>query len=667
MRELAVPSFTFFVGKGGVGKTTVSSSFALHRAAQSPRRRVLLISSDPAHSLSDALEVKLGARPTRLRTTGKLWAAQIDPEWQIKRFLKTERGDILDLLSKGSLFQREELEPLLDTALPGMAEVAALLAIHDLIDSDFDDIVIDTAPMGHAIRLFQMPEHFARFLNVLKAAAARDQVLAQRFGGRIPAQPSVERWARMVGHVEAALAAEGSEIMMVTTPEPFSLKQAARSAAMFEDQQEKQRISAVVLNRVVSYPADCPACTRRASETRKAATFLTKNFKGARILHAEDPGSPIFGLVKLRAFGAHVFSGRPLPKAVVTHAPKAAAMKLAALSWPELSAPLTLTVGKGGVGKTTISAGLAFHQRELQKRGAKDSRHKNAVAICSVDPAPSLDDIFEQKVEDRLIPVLGDRSFCAAELDAGREFARWADQLRSRISAATSSEQRGLHVDLTLDRDFLLSLLDVVPPGIDEVFAVFRILDLLDEGGPVVIDMAPTGHALEVLATPARLLAWSRLLLKTLAAHRTLPFAQDAAVDLATMAQRVRDLSAMLQDARRCSVLVVTLAEPLPDRETIRLLRSLKDLRVPVARVFVNRVRLESDTRSSRGSTRREKCPRCRSSREWQRYVLAEMQRQLRGKQIYVVPEFSAQIMGAKALQRLTRRLWQIRKAPERK
>ncbi len=145
-------------------------------------------------------------------TAGCLWARQLDAEKQINAFLKIEREEILGLLNRGSLFTGDELASLLDTSLPGMAEVAALLAIHELLDSKFEEIVVDTAPMGHAIRLFQMPQHFARFLDLLAAAALRDVVLARHFGGRVQRQPAVERWSRMVDRVESALSMEGSKI-----------------------------------------------------------------------------------------------------------------------------------------------------------------------------------------------------------------------------------------------------------------------------------------------------------------------------------------------------------------------------------------------------------------------------------------------------------------------
>ena len=303
-----------------------------------------------------------------------------------------------------------------------------------------------------------------------------------------------------------------------------------------------------------------------------------------------------------------------------------------------------MTLGKGGVGKTTISAALAYHQRKTAK--------EQAVSICSIDPAPSLDDVFAAKVGDELRPVLGDRQLRAAEFDAMSAFQLWARSLRTRLRDAMSTEQSGLHLDLSLDRDFLLALLDVVPPGIDEIFAIFRILDLLRSGERVVIDMAPTGHALEVLRTPARLLAWSRLLLKTLAAHRTLPIAQDAAVEIATLSQSVRELAAMLRDGKRCQVIAVTLPEPLPDYETARLLRALKEVDAPLSAVFINRVLLGEPG----------DCKRCKLAAEWQAASLVHLQKQLRGRQIYITAESESEIAGRQALNKFTQKLWRVGK-----
>jgi arsenite-transporting ATPase len=632
----------FFVGKGGVGKTTISSAYALWAAASLPRAKLLLLSTDPAHSLGDVLQVKLSDKPKRLASSGKLWARQLDADKQIKRFLTSEREEILSLLNKGSLFSRHELEPLLDTTLPGMAEVAALLAIHELLASDYDEIVVDTAPMGHAIRLFQMPTHFARFLAVLETAARRDVVLAQHFGGYVQRDPALDRWSLLVEQVGSALSANGSKLVMVTTPEPFSLKQAVRSAPVFSGAESPNRISEVVLNRIIDGNTTCPHCHRRVAQSRSAQGFLRKHFSAVKVFAAQDPGGPILGLAALRSLGAHVFDGRKLPSSVVRKAPKTKPVELQPTEWPLLETPLTLTLGKGGVGKTTISAALAVHHRS--------TAGKQAVGLCSIDPAPSLADILGEPVTNEPHAVLGDSKLRVAELDATAEFRQWADELRVRIDQAMTGEQSGLHLDLSLDREFLLALLDVVPPGVDEIFAVFRILDLLQPDELAVIDMAPTGHALEVLRTPARLLAWARVLLKTLAAHRTLPFARDAGVELARLSQNVRDVAAMFSDRKRCRVAVVSLPEPLPDYETARLVKMLHDLKTPLGAVFLNRVMWPGTGH----------CGRCQRTGAWQAASIFSLRRKLRGADFYVVREFDSSVAGARALQRFTRELWRL-------
>ncbi len=633
--------FTFFVGKGGVGKTTVSSAYALHQAAKRPRRPVLLLSTDPAHSLADILQTKFGDVPKRLPVTGRLWVRQLDAEKQIDSFLKTEREEILALLNRGSLFTGDELASLLDTNLPGMAEVAALLAIHELLDSKFGEIVVDTAPMGHAVRLFQMPQHFARLLDVLEAAASRDVVLARHFGGRVPREPAVERWSQMVDRVESALSMEGSKLVLVTTPEPFSLNQAARSVSSFQDAKPQNRFAAVVLNRAVANQTNCARCQRRWKQGQSARKFIQKHFRDAELFWGDDPGCPILGVEALRCFGAHVFEGKRLPSSIRAKPATPGRFRLEPAEWPPLISPLTLTLGKGGVGKTTISAALAYHHRKFSA--------SESVSICSIDPAPSLDDVFAAEVGSTLRPVLGNRKLRVAEFDAIAEFQQWAEQLRTKLDQAMTGEDRGIHVDLSLDRKFLLALLDVVPPGVDEIFATFGILDLLKEeqGERVVIDMAPTAHALEVLRTPDRLLAWARVLLKTLAAHRTLPIARDAGVEIAKLSQRVRELSSILRDRKRCQVVIVTLAEPLPDYETRRLLEALRELRAPLGGVFVNRVLMDG-----------KGCRRCTLVREWQAASLASLRKQ--SGETYVAPEFETAIAGETALRQFTRKLWRL-------
>src|SRR5438270_4150818 len=206
--NLFVAKLTFVVGKGGVGKTTVSCGLALHLAARFPRQSTLLMSTDPAHSLADMLEVKAGRAPRRVAgAKGRLSLWQIDSRREFEKFLAENREGILRIVENGTFFSQEEIAPLLDTTLPGMAEVAGLLAIQRLLESGrHDHIVVDTAPFGHTLRLFELPGHFQRSLDFLEVASSRDALLARRFGGRVttPAHAFLQRWQATVDQVKKA-------------------------------------------------------------------------------------------------------------------------------------------------------------------------------------------------------------------------------------------------------------------------------------------------------------------------------------------------------------------------------------------------------------------------------------------------------------------------------
>jgi arsenite-transporting ATPase len=340
--------------------------------------------------------------------------------------------------------------------------------------------------------------------------------------------------------VEAVRQAVGrARLFLVTTPEKFSLNESLRVTEGLRESPLPVEISALVLNRVVLRAGRCRVCRRRAGMTRTASQLLKRHFPGCPLHVGEDQSEPVLGVAGLHGFAAELFEGKRGARSAAAP-PLAAEPRLRRVAWPLLEAKLTLVLGKGGVGKTTLSAGLGYRNRA--------ARPQMAVTICSVDPAPSLDDIFQQEVGNESQAVLGDRRFTAAEMDSAVEFSAWVRGVKAKIDEALAGEKSGVHVELSFERRLFTALLDMVPPGVDEVFAVFRILDLLAAGSQrVIIDMAPTGHALELLRMPERMQVWSRLLLKTLAAHRTLALAQDVAVEIAAFGQRVRELAALLK------------------------------------------------------------------------------------------------------------------------
>jgi arsenite-transporting ATPase len=647
-----MPSLDFFIGKGGVGKTTVASAYACREAAAG--RRVLLLSTDPAHSLFDVFGLRSSREKQRVRVgPGSFDVWQLRAEREFDEFIGAYRGAVLDVLASGTIFSREEIAPLLETTIPGMAEVSALLVLADLLGgSKYERIVVDTAPMGHTLRLFELPDSFLKLLRFLELAASRDQILAQRFAGTRVAGPEfLGEWQQRAAAIRDALAGPESRLVLVTTAETFALNESARAKKPLEAMTPPLRVSDIVLNRAVERAGGCPRCAVSAKRTSAAKAFLRRNFKGSAVHVAEDAGAPIAGAASLLQFGRHIFDGKKLR--VATRPPKGPKVEFEVTEWPVVQTPLSLTIGKGGVGKTTVSAGLAYVARKREKH--------NRVTICSTDPAPSLDDVFRQPVGDLAISVLGDPGMQAMEIDAAGQFRHWAENIKNSLADAFGGNSGGLHVDLTFERELLTALLDMAPPGIDELSATFRILDLLDSGASdrsglaapavakVIIDMAPTGHALELLRMPERIQLWARLILRALAPHRQLALAQNAAVEVARVGQDARRLTAVLKDPGQTRAVVVLLAEPLPDRETERLIKDMDALGVPRGPVIVNRVLRESGTA----------CRRCEMRMHFQMVTLSRLRREYSGT-LFAVEEAAAPIAGAAALKRFTRKLWRV-------
>ena len=594
--------------------------------------------------------MKLGDKPRRVPVgrTGRLMAWELDAAAMFGEFLDEYKQDILEVIDRGSLFSKEEIAPLLDTTLPGMSEISALLAIHEAMQSGkYSSIVVDTAPFGHTLRLFSLPDQFARLLNFLELAAGRDRVLAQHFGGQasLGGPRFVAVWRKKIGELREAFS--GAEFYLVTTAETFALNESARCIAELQHWDETFRLRAVVLNRV-ALSGECAVCKKRASAAGKARASLRRQYPAVEVFTGEDPGSPIAGVAGLSNFGEHVFAGKRLATTAAPKLKKTAPLPLRKVAWPELRAPLAFVLGKGGVGKTTMSAALGFSAR-------RESGYE--VEICSVDPAPSLDDIFQTPIGDRPKAVLGDAKFRASEMDSISLFKHWVAGIKGEIDAATGGNYSGVHVDLSFERELFSELLEIVPPGLDEVLAIVRIMELA--GGSVasgaarriIIDMAPTGHALELLRMPERILVWARLLLKSLAAHRKLALAREAAVKIAELELHARELSTALKNCDKVAVFTVMLPEPLPDRETERLMIELSSLGLSAKTIFVNRTIFADDVGD---------CRRCLLALDWQKSVFARLKQRFPETHIYAVRNFNREIAGKSGLQAVTRELWEL-------
>src|SRR5687767_12270759 len=147
-RRSLTPTFRFVGGKGGVGKTTCAAALGL--LAVRAGQRTLIVSTDPAPSLGDALQQPLGPLPRKVRGVAGLEAVEVDATAALAAWLEDRRGLLEKIALRGTWLDADDVARLLRLALPGIDEIAGLLQLADFAASGrYEHIVVDTAPTGH--------------------------------------------------------------------------------------------------------------------------------------------------------------------------------------------------------------------------------------------------------------------------------------------------------------------------------------------------------------------------------------------------------------------------------------------------------------------------------------------------------------------------------------
>src|SRR5207244_12850717 len=174
--------FSFFAGKGGTGKTTCAAAAAVAHAERG--HRVAVISTDPAHSLGDALGRRLGPAPRRVPTrAGRLDAVELDAGRALARWLGHRRPTLRTIAERGTYLDDEDLERLLRLSFPGVDELMALVELGRLARRGaWDVVVVDTAPTGHTLRLLAVPQPLQRIAAGLDELHANHTLLPHRLG-----------------------------------------------------------------------------------------------------------------------------------------------------------------------------------------------------------------------------------------------------------------------------------------------------------------------------------------------------------------------------------------------------------------------------------------------------------------------------------------------------
>ena len=174
--------FILFGGKGGSGKTTSAAATALY-LAQTTKKKILVVSTDPAPSLGDSFDVEIGNKISQIKDN--LWAIEFDAKELSEDFKKKNLEVIKTLVERGTYLDKEDIEIFEGLAVPGMDEVMAIIKIADLLETkQYDLIILDTAPTGHTKVLLSLPQAMENWLAVMNLMQEKHRFLKKHWKGK---------------------------------------------------------------------------------------------------------------------------------------------------------------------------------------------------------------------------------------------------------------------------------------------------------------------------------------------------------------------------------------------------------------------------------------------------------------------------------------------------
>jgi arsenite/tail-anchored protein-transporting ATPase len=534
---LSTPTrFLFFTGKGGVGKTSLSSATAVALARQG--RRVLLVSTDPASNLSEVLATPISSAPRPVNGVEGLDALDIDPDAAASAYRDRVVGPYRGVLPDKVVANIEEqLSGACTVEIAAFDEFTALLADPDAT-AGYDHVVFDTAPTGHTLRLLALPGAWTGFLDTNTAGVTC-------IG---PMSGLTQAHDRYRIALDALADPTATTLVLVTRPDIASLEEADR--ARHELAELGLNNQHLIVNGMFT-SSDLDDATARALADRQAAA-MSAIPAGLAVLSRDT--LPLLAVTPIGADAlANLLDGRSttiVDEPAFFHGPTTSLADIADRIAARGSG-LVMTMGKGGVGKTTIAAALAV---ELARRGLP-------VTLSTTDPAAHLTGALaggsalpDNLIVERIDPDAATAAYTAevladagAGLDAGG-IAVLEEDLRSPCTAEIA------------------------------VFRTFAATVGTASDCIVVLDTAPTGHTLLLLDAAQSY-------------QREVERHQDQTSDDVAL------LLTRLRDPDYTTLLLVTLPEPTPVHEAAELQADLERADIRPAAWVANQTLTATGTR----------------------------------------------------------------------
>lgn len=304
------PRILLYTGKGGVGKTTIAAATGLRTAELG--YKTIVISSDPAHSLTDAFERELGPEPVEI--TQNLYAQEIDVYYSVKKYWGTLRDYVL------KVFQWQKVDEILAeeiAALPGMEEGAAFLWVEKFYqEGDFDVIIIDSAPTGETLTLLSLPQVGRWWMERIfpvqrKVAKAIGPVVRAVSDVPIPSDQTydaVEDLYEKLDHIHSVLSnPETSTIRIVLNPEKMVIQEAKRAYTYL--QLYGYPVDLIIVNRIMPEVNKDSKFSEYIKYQRKYLQQISADFHPLPVFKVPHLGREVFGLDLLKTIGLLTYGG----------------------------------------------------------------------------------------------------------------------------------------------------------------------------------------------------------------------------------------------------------------------------------------------------------------------------------------------------------------------
>ena len=480
--------------------------------------------------------------------------ASLDAHALYARFLGQHLESFLEIGDRGTYLDREELRRLFELSIPGVDELMTWMHIGELAE-EHPLLIVDTAPTGHTLRMLSAPEHFHQLALALDSMQEKHRSMVRQFTRR-DVRDALDAFiedfdARATRRRELLLDPARTSFIAVTLSEPLVVEQTTRLV-----KEVGIDVPFVVLNRAVLDP-DC-----KLDEARVARDEAARARFGRVVDFPRDCKGLIGRMGQIGPIGP-ICPIRPIRP---THT--------------------TFFAGKGGVGKTTCASSTAL---QLATRNPQLN-----YTIISVDPAHSLKDVFATERPPKNLTV--------ETIDTKAKWRQFRDSLGNEIADAFSAlAPRGMTV--AHDEEAMRSLIEIAPPGADELFAITRLADLVNDESlaGVIVDTAPTGHFLRLLELPRAAGEWVREFMRLLLRYKDLIPPGSLGEELVRASRALKDLESTLH-SDETTVIVVTRPESAVVDETKRLLDTLRARGLHIGGVIANYVAPENECACDRST-----------------------------------------------------------------